>query len=407
MQPTSPGDFTASQSLETPDFRRGRARRRSLTPNPGQWWTGGVTSHLLRTLSIGLLSLIGLEAVALEPVRISKDGSGFVLAPSGQAFQVWGVNYDHDASPPHGRLLEDYWQQEWETVRQDFQEIRSLGANTVRIHLQFARFMKAADEPDQAALRQLRRLLELAESTNLYLDLTGLGCYHKQDVPGWYDALAEADRWRAQAAFWSAVAQTCRSSPAVFCYDLMNEPVVGGDKPGEWVTGELDGYSFVQRITLTSGKRTPQQIASSWVDTLVSAIRSRDPDHLITVGVIPWAMVWPNAKPIFYSPDALARLDFVSAHFYPNKGEIDKALAALAVYDLGKPLVIEEMFPLHCSLAEMDQFLQQSRSRAEGWLSFYWGKTIEEYKAEGTPQSSAIAAWLSYFREQAGSLRKP
>ena len=103
------------------------------------------------------------------------------------------------------------------------------------------------------------------------------------------------------------------------------------------------------------------------------------PIFLITLGVIPWALTWPNAKPLFYSPEVSTNLDFVSVHFYPKKGEVDKALKALAVYDIGKPLVIEEMFPLSCSLEEMDEFIQKSRSRAEGWISFYWGKTIEEY----------------------------
>jgi hypothetical protein len=30
---------------------------------------------------------------------------------------VWGVNYDHDSKGENGRLLEDYWSDEWETVR--------------------------------------------------------------------------------------------------------------------------------------------------------------------------------------------------------------------------------------------------------------------------------------------------
>ena len=102
------------------------------------------------------------------------------------------------------------------------------------------------------------------------------------------------------------------------------------------------------------------------------------------MGVIPWAMVWPNAKPIFYSPEARASLDFVSVHFYPKKGQVDKALAALAVYDIGKPLVIEETFPLECSIEEMARVHRAAqRQPADGWISFYWGQTIEENKKAG------------------------
>jgi hypothetical protein len=340
---------------------------------------------------------------------ISADGRGFVLGSSGKSFRVWGVNYDHDTKGDHGRLLEDYWEQEWETVREDFQEIRDLGANVVRIHLQFGRFMDAPDEPNSKALSRLRRLVELAGQTGLYLDLTGLGCYHKRDVPAWYDRMDEAARWDAQARFWQAVARTCRGRPAVFCYDLMNEPVIGGKESEGWLTGELGGKHFVQRLTLKQAGRPAHSIASAWVEKMTEAIRKEDPDHLITVGVIPWAMVWPNAKPIFYAPESARHLDFVSVHFYPKKGEGDKALKALAVYDIGKPLVIEEMFPLSCGMEEMNEFIQKSSDIAEGWISFYWGRTITEYESAERPTltDALMAGWLKYFREQAPKMRQP
>ena len=101
-------------------------------------------------------------------------------------------------------------------------------ANVVRVHLQLGKFMKDRETPDERSLARLGKLLELAGRTGLYLDLTGLGCYHKKDVPAWYDALTEKERWTVQARFWEAVAERCAHSPAVFCYDLMNEPVVPG-----------------------------------------------------------------------------------------------------------------------------------------------------------------------------------
>ena len=333
----------------------------------------------------------------LELIRPSKDGTGFVRAESGGKFVAWGFNYDHDDS---GRLIEDYWQQEWPTVVEDFKEMKALGANVVRIHLQVARFMNRPQEPNEAALRQLARLVDLAEQTGLYLDLTGLGCYHKQDVPQWYDAMGEAERWDVQALFWEAVARTCAESPAIFCYDLMNEPIApGGDqKQTEWLLGELGGKFFVQRITLDPAGRTAKQVAKTWVDKLVAAIRKHDDRHMITVGVIPWAHTWPGAKPLFYSPEVGENLDFASVHFYPKKGEVEKALTALAVYDVGKPLVVEEMFPLNCGTEELDAFVDGSRKIADGWIGFYWGKTIDEYAARGGDLAAAVTkSWLTYF----------
>ncbi|MDP6680005.1 MAG: hypothetical protein QGG72_14050, partial [Verrucomicrobiota bacterium] len=89
-------------------------------------------------------------------------------------------------------------------------------------------------------------------------------------------------------------------------------------------------------------------------------------------------------------------------HFYPEKDEVSKALEALAVYDVGKPLVIEEMFPLKCSVQELSAFIDGSRKIADGWISFYWGKTIEELVAEDLNLSGAITKnWLEHFRAKA------
>jgi len=102
------------------------------------------------------------------------------------------------------------------------------------------------------------QLLHLDPEGGLYLDLTGLGCFRKDDVPAWYDAADEEHRWAAQAKFWDAVAGRCASSPAVFCYDLRNEPRVRGDKleGGKGVCGQLGPFYFLECVTLEPRGRT-------------------------------------------------------------------------------------------------------------------------------------------------------
>src|ERR671933_550047 len=73
-------------------------------------------------------------------VQVAKDKKGFVLDPSGRPFVPWGFNYDHDDK---GRLIEDYWEGEWPTVEAHFGQMKGLGANVVRVHLQFGKFMDA------------------------------------------------------------------------------------------------------------------------------------------------------------------------------------------------------------------------------------------------------------------------
>ncbi|PAW63888.1 MAG: hypothetical protein B9S38_16870, partial [Verrucomicrobiia bacterium Tous-C4TDCM] len=83
--------------------------------------------------------------------------------------------------------------------------MKALGANVVRIHLQLGKVMNTPDQPDPKTLARLVQLLDPAGEKGLYLDLTGLGCYHAKDVPAWYDALPEEKRWAVQARFWKAV----------------------------------------------------------------------------------------------------------------------------------------------------------------------------------------------------------
>lgn len=334
----------------------------------------------------------------MEFIVLSEDGSHFVYQESGKEFTPWGFNYDHDKD---GRLIEDYWDTEWEKVVEDFQEMRDLGANVVRIHLQLGKFLRTPEEANKDALDRLSSLLDLAEETGLYLDITGLGNYHREDTPAWYAEMGEQERWKTQAVFWRAVADVCAGSPAVFCYDLMNEPLwPSKNKQTDWLAGELGGKFFCQRLTLDLNERDPFEVARQWMDQLTDAIRIKDSVHLLTLGAIPWALNFPGAKPTFYSERVAENLDFVSVHFYPESGEIDQALEALKVYDIGKPLVIEEMFPLRCNVEELNTFIDESRDFVEGYVGFYWGAKPEEYAEEDGLAGFLVSAWIDYFEKK-------
>ena len=345
------------------------------------------------------------SADPLDHIRVSDDRTHFVHAESAERFIVWGVNYDHDRA---GRLLDEYWIDEWPTVVEDFGEMKALGANCVRIHLQLGMFLDAPDTPNAAALAQLEKLVQLSEDEGLYLDVTGLACYHKKNIPTWYDKLNEQDRWKAQAVFWEAIARTCRDSPAIFCYDLMNEPILPGKEPeSEWLAGELAGKYFVQRLALELKDRTREQVAEEWVNTMVDAIRKHDQRHMVTVGIIPWVFVFGGGKPDFHGPSVGQRLDFVAVHFYPKKGEVDKALKALRAYDVGKPILIEEMFPLSCGEEELIEFVRKSSDIADGWISFYWGAPAAQLRAAKPPTlaEAITASWLDKFQQMSGDTK--
>jgi YHS domain-containing protein len=332
----------------------------------------------------------------LERIRVSDDRKGFT-SESGAAFVPWGFNYDHDEA---GRLLEDYWEAEWPKVEQDFAEMKALGANVVRIHLQFGKFMKTAEEPDAGALARLGRLLALSERTGLYLDLTGLGCYHKKDVPAWYDALGEAARWEAQARFWEAVAKVGSASAAVFCYDLMNEPVAPSGAAGkDWLGPAFGDKHFVQRISLDLAGRKRPEVAKAWAARLVRAVRAHDSKALVTAGLVDWSLDRPGLTSGFVPSVVGPELDFLMVHLYPKTGKLEEDLATLRGFAVGKPVVIEETFPLHSTVEAFETFFARSKETACGWIGFYWGRTLEECKRSSTFQDALMARWLEFFRK--------
>lgn len=346
-------------------------------------------------------------AADLDWIAISADGKGFVQTPSQRRFVPWGFNYDHDHG---GQLLEDYWHQNWDSVISAFDEMRSLGANVVRIHLQFGKFMESPTQPRQKELDRLRELIALAERTGLYLDVTGLGCYHKADVPAWYDQLGEAERWSAQAAFWEAIAKVCAPSPAIFCYDLMNEPVVAGGNVArtDWLGPGFGGKHFVQYVTLDRADRDRADVAHQWVSTLVAAIRKHDQRHLITVGLVPWSLDRPGLTSGFVPGKIAGELDFIAVHLYPEQHKLDEALATLQGFAAaGKPVVIEEIFPLKCSVEELSRFIDLSRPHASGWIGFYWGKSPEQLKTEDSLPAAITLGWLELFQQKTPDILRP
>jgi hypothetical protein len=358
-----------------------------------------LASTLWISVALALSATAGALQAAMERIVVAPEGRGFDTALSRRRFVAWGMNYGNA-----GRLMEDFWDKDWGTLAADLRELKEMGANVVRVHLQFGRFMAAQDQANPEALKQLERLLKLAEETDLYLDITGLACYRPADTPAWYDALGESSRWTAQAIFWSAVAQTCKDSPSVFCYDLINEPISPGEKrkAGQWRSGNLFGeYDFLQYIALDPAGRKREDIAKAWIQRMTGAIRKHDRSALITVGLLPWSRQWKHLSG--FLPEAVGpNLDFLSVHIYPDSKEPGQEIECLRQFSIGKPVVIEETFPLTCSAAELESFLRASREFACGWLGHYDGQPIAGLEAlqqagKLTLPQSFYLAWLQLF----------
>jgi hypothetical protein len=339
----------------------------------------------------------------LSRIRIADDHHGFVEVDSGKPFIPWGFNYDRDYKM---RLLEEYWATEWPTVEGDFREMKDLGANVVRVHLQFGRFMESADRPNEKSLAQLTKLVKLCEELQIRLDVTGLASYRHSDVPKWYDDLDEQHRWDAQANFWEAIAKSCANSPAVMFYDLINEPLVPDGKVGAWMTGHLEAFDYCQYITRDSAGRNRDEVSKQWTRKMVAAIRKHDPHRLISIGLLPHDME-KHGEGGFSAKAMAPELDFLCTHLYPESKKLDESLRILKQFELGKPVIIEEMYPIACNSDELVEFIQKTHGHASGWISFYWGQTPEELASTKKVPDAILRSWLLRFSQTMSAQTAP
>jgi len=335
-----------------------------------------------------VLLLVGQRSTGMDFVKISPDKKGFALETSGERYIPWGHNYG-SVDIMH-RLAHDP-----ERVEREFADMKAAGTTVARVHPEMPALVRGPNQADPQAIDRLRRLLSIAEKSGIHLQITGLSCYKINSRMAWYDALDDEDRWKTQEFFWSTVAETCANSPAVFCYDLVNEPAAAGNRADGWYLGRMGDVEFCQRLTLDQPQRSGEDIFREWTGRMVAAIHKHDPKHLITIGMLPFPGAYKAAA---------EHLDFVSPHLYPKSMKVDAEIELLKQFDFGKPIVIGETFPLSCSADEEREFLLRSRGLAQGWIG-HWPdqspKQLTELK-EQRKISIEQAIWLSWvelFRE--------
>jgi hypothetical protein len=273
--------------------------------------------------------------------------------------------------------------------------MKAAGTTVARIHPEMPRILDAPGQANPRSLDQLKKLLEIAEQSGIHLKITGLACYQIDDRLPWYDSMDEQDRWKTQAFFWETIAQTCSESPAVFAYDLVNEPAAVGKRDDGWYMGRMGDVEFCQRLTLDLGGRSGEDVFRDWTKRMVASIRKHDDTHLITMGMLPFPGAYTSAA---------EQLDFVSPHLYPESGKVDDAIELLEKFDWGKPIVIGETFPLKCGADDLRNFLLRSREFAHGWIGHWPDESpaeLAELKKSGkaTIHNAIWLSWVELFQE--------
>ena len=330
---------------------------------------------------------LGAPAAASPLPEVHRQGSD--LAAAGERFRAWGFNYGLRHRYPILRYFDRPTEQRLRRVVADMREARLLGANTLRVYLEIKAFMRGPNQPRRRALAALSALLDKAEQLRIYIDLTGNLVWRAP--PAWYDALPEQARWHVQARFWRAVARAAQGSPAVLVYELTSEPVINDSE--HWYCGELDGYTFIQRIVRETSGRDPSELARRWVRLLTRSIRAHDRRHLIGLGLLPFGGPFGPAN-------VADLLDVLLVHEYPEDGKAHEAVGRVREFAAqGKPVILGETAPLLSMPDTWQAFLNESRRLLDGHLFFYDGRTSAEVRA------TAADAWYAAAIEQFLSLR--
>ncbi|MGE5296688.1 MAG: beta-galactosidase [Solirubrobacterales bacterium] len=378
-------------------------------------------------------SIAKCDDVQMGLIVVGPDNEGFVEKPSGRPFVPFGVNY-YD---PHTGWAPKIWRQfDPNHVARHFEIMSGLGVNCARVFLTAATFQPDVNTIDEAALKKLDALIGIARRSGVRLILTGPD--HWEDTPAYWkpDRFAGEESLRALESFWKTLGQRYHGEPAIFAWDLLNEPhmpwFVETWRPlwSEWLQAKYTNrdalktaWSGVLSDTETWGsiavpddkaeQNNPrlldwqlfrEHLADRWVRRQVEALRKGDPTHLVTVGYIQWSYpLVRTGNPSLYAAFNPRRqtqwLDFICMHFYPVLGgpfesqeAWDKNLAylqtVLAYCHVGKPVVLEEYgwygggaprgLP---SLTEDQQArwivaeIEASRRLSAGWLSWPFADT--------------------------------
>ncbi len=389
--------------------------------------------------------------------RIIVEGDHFAVTDGATTirFVPWGFNYDRTVIDGRDVLIEDVLRERPGKIAEDFTAMQRLSGNTVRVLLPIADILKGPDEVDAEGLRRWETVFDAARSARLHVILTGLANIRPASSPAWLREADDETIGRAEMIFWRAVAKHFRSEPAIFAYDLQNEPAVHSSDSDALVEGcfNMSGgqrFCYVHRhyrqvrkrwteyihdkffkdeaalrshwpdyprggeswssIAPAADAKDPRyreyvafhwQLLSEWARRLVGVIRSEDSRHLVTVGAL---------DPIVMA-DAV---DFYCLHLYPGPAASGEDFAAanargwrkrLSALPADKPVIIEEFYPMwpfaKPDLERMlDALLEGTCPRAAGWISFYWGRADELNWP--TPQHRRLYEdWLSVWAARA------
>ncbi len=204
---------------------------------------------------------------------------------------IKGLNYYPKNSPwdMYGKQFSD------SIISADFQILKDMGLNTVRVFVPYTDFGEANVIPDK--LEKLKKVLKVAEKNEIKVVLTLFDFYGNYDIIDWTLTHRHAE----------TIVTALKDYKAVLAWDIKNEP-------------DLDFESRGKEKVL------------AWLTHMANAIKTWDTQKPVTIG-------WSNAT----AATLLANeVDFVSFHYYKKPSAFAASYTALKKAVPNKPIVLQE-----------------------------------------------------------------
>jgi len=206
-------------------------------------------------------------------------------------FIIKGINY-YPKELPWTMFSEDF---DPSIIATDFNQIKKIGLNTVRIFVPFVDFGKSNIIDEK--LNKLEQVLDIAEKQQLKVIVTLFDFYGDYTVLNWTETHSHARK----------IVEKFKNHTAILAWDVKNEP-------------DLDF------------KTRGQLEVTEWLVQMITLIKEIDENHLVTIG---WAKI-ENAHLL------KDRVDVISYHYYNSANAFTKKYNRLKADIPNKPLVLQE-----------------------------------------------------------------
>ena len=271
-------------------------------------------------------------------IQVSPDGWGFIERETNLPFVPWGCNY-YD---PFTGWAPKLWQMfDPARVTEQFAHMQAVGVNIVRVFATLSNVLSAPDQVSAAGIDKMVQMLGIAQAHGIRIIWSGPGLW--EGAPPWWHAatpeecFVKPDLLAMQQIAWEGMARAMRGHPALFAYDLYNEPFIpwqgtptmrerwlkwrsvhAPDAPADLpLPAEplaLDWSWDLQRFR--------EALADEYLDRMTGTIRDHDDTHLVTIGLhqksVPFDWYPPDPYAAFNPHRLQEMLDYTSIHFYPH-----------------------------------------------------------------------------------------